>query len=88
MQPNGSAFSGVAQPCTAPAEAWDSEIVPPAIGQKRCHVRCNGLLGGVTTYRPRLGLGDCKDCCKRTACVWRAEGQPGGETCREFTMAG
>ncbi len=43
--PNGSAFSGVAQPCTAPAEAWGAAILPPSKQHKRHHARCNGLLG-------------------------------------------
>ena len=43
---NGSAFSGVAQPCTATRDAWDLAILPRAISAQRCHVRCNGLLDG------------------------------------------
>jgi hypothetical protein len=42
--PNGSAFSGLALPSTAPAEASDSAILPRAISAQRCHVRYNGLL--------------------------------------------
>jgi len=44
--PNGSAFSGVAQPYTAALDTLDSAILPRAISAERCHVRCNGLLGG------------------------------------------
>ena len=46
MRSDGSEFSGVAQPCTAPADAWDVAILPWAISAQRRHVRCNGLLGG------------------------------------------
>ena len=45
---NGSAFSGVAQHCTTTLDAWDFAILPRSISAQRCHVRCNGLLGGGT----------------------------------------
>jgi len=37
---NGLAFSGLAQPCIAPAEAWDSATLPPAKPYEHCDVRC------------------------------------------------
>jgi len=52
-RPNGSVFSGVAQPCTATVNARDFAILPRSISAPRCHVRCNGLLCGTFDYEPR-----------------------------------
>jgi len=58
---NGSAFRGVAQPCTAELDAWDFAILPWSISAQRCHVRCNGLLdGGLLDGRTQTPQGSCE----------------------------
>jgi hypothetical protein len=55
VQPNGSAFSGVAQPCAAARDAWDSAILPRGISAQRCHVRCNAFHEKASLVSPRSG---------------------------------